>query len=167
MPSSRENLRLFEANSVAGINLHQGNTSFRSRVNLALPEIHLPQRETQPSVRLLWTPSRRSSVWASVSRAVRTPSYFELDSELNLAAFPTPGGLPAIARLQGSTGIPSETLRAHEAGYRRMNRHGDVVLRRELAEPTGELVIHPEPTLEVDLARREPAREQCLDRCFG
>ena len=56
---------------------------------------------------------------------------------------------------------------AHEAGDRRVHRERDVVLPRELAEALGELVVHPEPSLEVDLARREPAREQRFDRCLG
>jgi len=34
--------------------------------------------EVQPSVRALWTPSDRQSLWAAVSRAVRTPSPAEL-----------------------------------------------------------------------------------------
>jgi iron complex outermembrane receptor protein len=74
--------------------------------------------EVQPSLRLLWTPSSRASTWLAVSRAVRTPSYFELGADLSLAAFPTESGLPAIAKLFGSPNERSETLRAHEAGYR-------------------------------------------------
>src|SRR5438093_3529420 len=38
--------------------------------------------EIQPSGRLLWTPHERHSVWASVSRAVRTPSRAEVDSRI-------------------------------------------------------------------------------------
>ena len=33
--------------------------------------------EVQPSGRLLWTPDRKQSVWAAISRAVRTPDNFE------------------------------------------------------------------------------------------
>lgn len=33
--------------------------------------------EVQPTIRLLWTPSERQSVWAAVSRAVRTPTMLE------------------------------------------------------------------------------------------
>src|SRR5438046_8236071 len=35
--------------------------------------------EVQPSGRLLWTPDEKQSLWASVSRAVRTPSRAEDD----------------------------------------------------------------------------------------
>ena len=56
---------------------------------------------------------------------------------------------------------------AHEAGDRRVHRERDVRLARQLAEALGELVVHPEAALEVDLARGEPAREQRLDRRLG
>lgn len=36
--------------------------------------------EVQPSARLLWTPNDRHTVWAAVSRAVRTPSRVERDA---------------------------------------------------------------------------------------
>ena len=41
--------------------------------------------EYQPSVRMLWTPTPRHSVWAAVSRAVRMPTYADADVELTLA----------------------------------------------------------------------------------
>jgi iron complex outermembrane receptor protein len=75
--------------------------------------------EVQPSVRFLWIPAIRSALWAAVSRAVRTPSYFDGGSDLSLAAFPVSGELPGNLRLFGSSSLSAETLRAHEAGYRR------------------------------------------------
>jgi iron complex outermembrane receptor protein len=39
--------------------------------------------EIQPSGRLLWTPNDRHTVWASASRAVRTPSRLEDSYTLN------------------------------------------------------------------------------------
>ena len=41
---------------------------------------------------------------------------------------------------------------AHEAEQRRMHREREIVLSSKLAETLGERVVHPEPTLEVDLA---------------
>ncbi len=67
------------------------------------------------------------------------------------------GGELASARLQ----VP------HEAEERRVHRERDVRLPRELAEPLGERVVHPEPALEVDLARGVPALEEKLDRVLG
>jgi outer membrane receptor protein involved in Fe transport len=41
----------------------------------------LVQWEVEPNGRLLWTPAENQSVWAAVSRAARTPSLFELDTD--------------------------------------------------------------------------------------
>jgi len=41
----------------------------------------------------------------------------------------------------------------HEAGDRCVHRQGDVLLTAELPEALGKRVVHPESTLEVDLAR--------------
>jgi iron complex outermembrane receptor protein len=74
--------------------------------------------EVQPSGRLIWTPQERQSVWASVSRAVRTPSRIEEDVMLH--TFQPPGVLPfpAIAQVSGSENFQSEKLMAYELGYR-------------------------------------------------
>src|SRR5207245_8936806 len=62
--------------------------------------------EIQPTARLLWTPSSRQTVWAAVTRAVRTPSRVEEDLQLTGLAAPTPlpyfrligGGAVSLAR---------------------------------------------------------------------
>ncbi len=56
---------------------------------------------------------------------------------------------------------------AHEAGQRGMHRERDAVLAGQLAEPRGEVVVHPEPRLEVDLAGRVAALDEQLDRPLG
>jgi iron complex outermembrane recepter protein len=72
--------------------------------------------EIQPSARLLWTPGQRQSVWASVSRAVRTPSRVESDVRLN---FPPPVPLrPGAITVFGNPALASEELIAYELGYR-------------------------------------------------
>ena len=43
--------------------------------------------EVQPSGRMLWTPNSQNTVWASVSRAVRTPSRVEHDLTVNQTRF--------------------------------------------------------------------------------
>src|SRR5204862_7963614 len=55
---------------------------------------------------------------------------------------------------------------AHEAGDRRVDGERDVVLARELAEPGGEVIVHPEAPLEVDLAGGVAALDEDLDRRF-
>ena len=86
--------------------------------------------EFQPSARLAWTPSERQTVWASVSRAVRTPSRAEDDIRLRSAPVLPPGalfaGLPplvppspaVVTAIMGDRDFQSEELTAYEAGYR-------------------------------------------------
>ena len=75
--------------------------------------------EYQPSARVLYTPDRRHSAWAAISRAVRTPSRFD-DDVRALSDSMTPPGNPfgIFGRLEGSREIESETLIAYEIGYR-------------------------------------------------
>jgi iron complex outermembrane receptor protein len=75
--------------------------------------------EVQPNLRLLWTPTRRHTLWAAASHAVRTPSRFERDVRLNVAAFrPSPVGPPFLVSLFGNPQADSEKLNALELGYR-------------------------------------------------
>lgn len=66
--------------------------------------------EIQPSVRLLWTPDGRQSLWGAVSRAVRTPSRVEDSVEIPVLPFPD--------TIQGEDGLDAEELIAYELGYR-------------------------------------------------
>jgi iron complex outermembrane receptor protein len=61
--------------------------------------------EIMPNLRLAWQPTRSHMLWASVSRAVRTPS--RIDRELQ-----------AMPLLAPATDFQSEQLLAYEAGYR-------------------------------------------------
>lgn len=75
--------------------------------------------EFQPNVRALVPVTPRHSLWAAVSRAVRTPSRAEHTVRLETAPIPDPvRGIPALVSLRGTPGFLPETLRAHEAGYR-------------------------------------------------
>ncbi len=73
--------------------------------------------EVEPSARLLWTPDEKSAAWASVSRAVRTPTHFEHESILE-AAFQDLGGNLTTIEERGDEDFESEELLAWEAGYR-------------------------------------------------
>lgn len=66
--------------------------------------------EWQPSVRAQWSFADEESLWAAVSRAVRTPS--RVDRDLYEAAPPRP------LLLRGSPNFVSEKLIAYELGYR-------------------------------------------------
>jgi iron complex outermembrane receptor protein len=75
--------------------------------------------DVQPGARLLWTPTEHQTFWASVSRAVRTPSRAEETVILN-QAIPTgllaPPDVPGT--LLGTNSFKDENILAYEVGYR-------------------------------------------------
>jgi iron complex outermembrane receptor protein len=73
--------------------------------------------EWEPSIRLLMTPSKNYSLWASVSRAVRIPSVGEED--VRLISLPnTQEGFPIYPFTSGNPNLLSEEMIAYEAGVR-------------------------------------------------
>jgi len=83
--------------------------------------------EVQPTGRVLWTPDKRQSAWASVSRAVRIPALLEDMVEVGLLpTFPTefppgtplPPGTPVFPRIVPNRDLDAEELIAYELGYR-------------------------------------------------
>lgn len=76
----------------------------------------------EPSVRVLWTPSEKQTVWASFTRAVRTPADVERDFFLSGFQGIGPGGIPFFARFNANRNFVSETLKGYEVGYRRLIR---------------------------------------------
>ena len=77
--------------------------------------------ELQPSVRLVFKPAKNQTVWAAVSRAVRTPSAVEGRDIFAIAtgpAVPGPGGGSYLPAIVGNPDIKSEVLWAYEMGYR-------------------------------------------------
>jgi iron complex outermembrane receptor protein len=73
--------------------------------------------EIQPGARLLWTPQEHHTFWASVSRAVRTPSRAEEDIALSQAVNVFPGVYLPVT-IHGNPSFESEKLVAYELGYR-------------------------------------------------
>src|SRR6202040_4158319 len=79
--------------------------------------------EIEPNARLLWNLTPNQSVWAAISRAVRTPALTEEGLRLNEAVVP-PGAppfnspLPVVEAIYGSKQFRSEDLLAYEVGYR-------------------------------------------------
>jgi iron complex outermembrane recepter protein len=71
--------------------------------------------EVQPNLQALWTPSARQSVWAAVSRAVRTPSRVEHD--LTLTSLIDPRTLTFV-RLTGDTQFRPEKIVTVQVGHR-------------------------------------------------
>ncbi len=69
--------------------------------------------EIMPSGRLAWTPGKSNTLWAAVSRAVRSPSRIDADFYFTV---PTPTG--GTQSLDGGPDFASEILTAYEAGWR-------------------------------------------------
>jgi len=76
--------------------------------------------EWEPSARISWTPLRGYSLWASVTRSVRTPTRGEQDVRIEVAVLPPapPVPLPALVVVSGSREVESESLLAYELGFR-------------------------------------------------
>jgi iron complex outermembrane recepter protein len=69
--------------------------------------------EWQPSARLSWFPGNQQTVWAAISRAVRTPS--RIDVDYHIPTYPVP---PTTQSVDGGPDFVSEKLVAYELGYR-------------------------------------------------
>ncbi|MDH3463643.1 MAG: TonB-dependent receptor [Acidimicrobiia bacterium] len=83
--------------------------------------------EVQPNARVIWNAGESHTVWASVSRATRTPSRVEHTTEIFglvgpgvlLPGIPgNPFPVPLVTALIGNDRFDSEKLFAHEFGYR-------------------------------------------------
>ncbi len=71
--------------------------------------------EIQPNARVVFTPDKKQTLWASVSRAVRTPN--RLDHDLNSLLL-AQAGTNVFVSGQGNRNFDSEQLLAYEIGYR-------------------------------------------------
>jgi iron complex outermembrane receptor protein len=76
--------------------------------------------ESEPSLRVVWTPAANQTLWAAVSRAIRMPSIGDEAVVFNRIGFPaTTVSPPILVRVLGDPGLQrSEELVAWEAGYR-------------------------------------------------
>jgi iron complex outermembrane receptor protein len=72
----------------------------------------------EPSVRMVWTPQSHHTIWAAVSRAVRTLARSDADIRGAISAFPGPDNSPNVITFFGNENLRSETVLAYEAGYR-------------------------------------------------
>lgn len=71
----------------------------------------------QPTARVMWQPAPRHHVWASASRALRTPSNVDLAARINVAVVPGPGA-PIVIGILGNPNYQAEEFQDAEAGYR-------------------------------------------------
>jgi iron complex outermembrane receptor protein len=119
MKDQMQNLELF-AFEPADKNLHIYSTFLQDKLTLVPSRLFLTAGlkvehnsytgfEYSPSVHLSWAAAERHTLWAGVSRAVRTPSRIDEDFTLSLAP-----GVPLIK----ASDFRSETLIAYEVGWR-------------------------------------------------
>ena len=72
----------------------------------------------QPTARLLWTPDKKNCLWASVSRAVQTPTLLTENSLLTQRNGELPNHWPIFTLLSGSSNMQAADVIAYEAGMR-------------------------------------------------
>lgn len=75
--------------------------------------------QTEPSVRLAWTPNDRQTFWAAFTHAVRTPSDGEEDFYLS-SYLGTENGTELFARFNANPQFAPELLNGYEIGYRQL-----------------------------------------------
>ncbi len=66
--------------------------------------------EYQPNARLTWTAARNQTIWAAISRAVKTPARIDGEFFLHLA--------PNLPFISGNDNFESENVLAYELGWR-------------------------------------------------
>ena len=77
--------------------------------------------EIQPSARLMFKPTEQQTVWAAVSRAVRSPSEVDGRNTFVIPVAPPvtiPGAGTFVPSIVGNDNLLSESLWAYELGYR-------------------------------------------------
>jgi iron complex outermembrane receptor protein len=72
----------------------------------------------QPTARVMWKALPRQRLWASTSRALRTPSLYEQGLLVDFPPVPTASGLPLVVSTMGNPAAVTETFVDGEAGYR-------------------------------------------------
>lgn len=82
--------------------------------------------QLEPSAKLSFTPRKEYSLWASVTRSVRTPTRAEQDVSATLAVIPPtpPAVRPTFVTLSGNEALQAESLMAYEAGLRAESNAG-------------------------------------------
>jgi len=78
---------------------------------------HSTDFEFQPSARLLWTPDERHTLWAAVTRAVKTPSRHDTGGTTSWGVF-SMGPFTISQEAYGHRHIDPEEVLAYELGYR-------------------------------------------------
>jgi len=83
----------------------------------------LTEWEIQPTIRMTYKPFESQTLWASVSRAVRTPSRGEAGFQTDWSIVPpgtaeNPMQVPLLTQIEANPDVAAEDLIAYEAGFR-------------------------------------------------
>ncbi len=107
------------------ISLIEDKLSLTLGLKLEHNELSPEDIEVMPTVRLLWKPGHDHTVWAAITRAVRTPSLADLSADVaDIVPVLPPGDplnpttVPARVSTLGSPEFESETNTAFEIGMR-------------------------------------------------
>lgn len=75
--------------------------------------------EIQPNARLMWQLNEKNKLWASIARAVRTPSRSENNLSVNALNISPSAGIPLVKTwVIGNDNYQSEQMTSYELGYR-------------------------------------------------
>ena len=74
--------------------------------------------QTEPSIRVAWTPTDRQTWWAAASKAIRQPSRTDVAIDVTLQAIPIDSNTMQVTRLYGNPQLKNEEVRDYELGYR-------------------------------------------------
>ncbi len=72
----------------------------------------------QPTARLLWTPRQHVTLWAAVSRALRTPG--RVDRDVSVIGYVPGYNPPLFVQIAGNPNFKPEVLIGWEYGYRQL-----------------------------------------------
>jgi iron complex outermembrane receptor protein len=108
--------------------------------------------DLQPSARVMWTPTEQTSVWAAVSRAVRTPSRIEWDEHVHIVI---PIGKGKFGQLVKYSDHPDdEKLLAYEIGVRhQITKNASVDVTGFVNSYSDLIALHSRGTVIVPSAR--------------
>src|ERR1700676_1137019 len=74
--------------------------------------------EFEPSAQLVWTPTKRQSVWVSAARTIRQPARADTAIRIDLAIVPLSGGDFGVKEVTANPNRKAEELIAYQFGYR-------------------------------------------------
>lgn len=104
------------------ISFLEGRANLYIGTKLEHNQLSKAEWELQPNIRTSYRINESSMVWASIAKAIRTPSRVEQQGQLHLATaingFPGLGPIPVVASSAPMNSMEAEELIAYETGFR-------------------------------------------------